>query len=248
MLGLTASLIGVVLAVFGIFLFFSNRWIGNRRLSLELSAVSLFVGGGAILLSSVTLQNTPQEKNSSTPFDPERMLEEQPTAAGNSSPGAVIARPSAHDQLHHRTIAVLAWGTPSDMDNATEAEISAYAGKLQQMGHDLVMTYARESAITSPPMTRQEFHSLENSAQALAGWCQRLDSELILALGVGTQRLSHGDYALWREPLYQLLECRTGRVLRRSGRVMERPGDRFPYHLAIHNDVTLLLQEWAGEK
>jgi len=245
MFGLVAALIGVGLATVGVFLFISNRFIGNRGLGGELFSIALLLGGGAILLSSVTLNYNDDAQVAG--FDPNRLLDEQPTAAGGPAQGGIAATPTAiRALLPHQKIAVLAWGTPSDMDTADTAQIEAYSVKLQHLAHALLKDQSTDAQISTHTLTREDHQKLSALPLVSTGWCERYQTDLLVAVGMGTVMVGNGDYALWREPVYEALDCHTERASRRIGKINERPGDRFPYQQAVRADLAELLDGFAA--
>ena len=43
--------------------------------------------------------------------------------------------------------------------------------------------------------------------------------QLVIAIGIGAKHLHTQDYALWREPVYQLIDCASSRTERHIGKV-----------------------------
>jgi hypothetical protein len=50
-------------------------------------------------------------------------------------------------------------------------------------------------------------------------------------------------YVPWREPEYQLLDCRDRRLQNYTGKAVERRGDGFPYQQALAEDLGQGLSE-----
>lgn len=243
MFELIAALIGVGLATVGVFLFFSNRFTGHRRLGGELLSVALLLGGGAILLSALALNF---DGGKFVPeFDPNALLEQQPPAAGRPSGGLADTPTASKALLPYKNIVVLSWGTPSDMDAADNEHVEAYSLRLADMASALLEDYSRDAQVRSYSLTRQDFDVLKKSPLASTGWCKRYQADLLVAIGMGTVQANNGDYALWREPVYEALDCRTEQASRRIGKINERAGDSFPYQLAARTDLANLLDEFT---
>jgi len=243
MYGLAAAIIGAGLATVGVFLFFSNRRAGRARRGLlsELVAVCLLLGGGALLLSSVTI--APQDPfDAVATLDPNRLLEQHPPASGGEPAGATRA-----PQWPYRRIAVITWGTPSDNDAASEVRIERYSRKLQQLAMAQLHELANEAKFIPRNLHREEYRLLRESTLGAQAWCDKLEADLVLAIGVGSTRVN-GEYALWREPLYELLDCQTGKTTRQLGRINERAGDAFPYQLGLSDELAGLLREFSAER
>jgi hypothetical protein len=238
MFGFIVAAIGVGLAAFGILLLLKNRQSGYRGLQRELFAITLLVGGAAVLLTAFTLALL--DKQSELAFSPDAWLEAYPTAAGD--------RPAATEpaRLPQRRILVLAWGTPSDMGSASPDETAAYTRQLGKLAAGLLRDFAPQASISAHSLTREEFGVLSKSSISQTDWCERFDAELLLAVGLGTTRTENGDYALWREPVYEALDCKSAKGERITGRIKERAGDRFPYELAASDDLRKLLAKLSA--
>lgn len=247
MFGLIVALIGVGLATVGVFLFFSNRFIGNRGLRSELLAVALLVGGGGVLLAAFTLDLDNRLDPSIAGFDPNALIEQQPTAAAApTQPGTFSASPES--TLPHLDATVLAWGTPSDMDSAEAAKVESYSMELERMAADLLQRYAPAAQIQTRRLTREEYTQLNELGLKQAGWCKDRKGRLLLAIGVGALKINNGDYALWREPVYEIVDCRSGRSTRQVGRINEKAGDLFPYQLALRDELSGVLNQFGGRQ
>lgn len=247
MLGLIAALIGVGLATVGVFLFFSNRLIGNRGLRSELLAVALLLGGGGTLLAAFTLDFDAQLGPSTANFDPNTLIEQQPTAAAPPKQPD-LASTAPESRLPHLKATVLAWGTPSDMDSAEANEVEGYSLKLERMAAELLRDFAPAALIETRMLTREEYAKLSELGLRESGWCDNQEGGLLLAIGVGALKFNNGDYALWREPVYEVLDCRSEKSARQIGRINEKAGDRFPYQLALRDDLTSLLNRFGSRQ
>jgi hypothetical protein len=243
MLGLIATLLGVVLATSGVFLFFSNRRAGlsGRGYRGELAALALLVGGGAILLSSVALWPDSPTGPVTAAFDANRITEQQPTASGMPAEDK-----TAVPRLPYKRIAILSWGTPSDTDSADQSEVAGYSAALQQLVSQTIRSQNPDAIIEPVNLTREDYQGLLASSLGASDWCARTKADLLVAVGVGASRV--GDqYTLWREPLYAVMDCHDQRGLRQNARINERPGDRFPYQMALGEDIAKLLQDFARQ-
>jgi len=242
MFGLIAALFGVSLATSGIFLFFNNRRLSNlgtvrKRMQRELLAASLLVSGGAILLVTVTLIEKHQP-GAELAISPNELIEQNPPAAGRA-----VSANTQQAKLQQTKIAVLAWGTPSDNDAVGTQEVSIYSRQLSALAQGMLSLYAPQADIAIHDLSRDDFTRLTQSSTAFAEWCERYDGGFLLALGVGATKMENGDYALWREPVYQTLDCRNAKAQRMSSRITEKAGDRFPYQIAISDDLRRLLDQ-----
>lgn len=232
MYGLIAALIGVSLATTGLILFFNNRILNNRLIHRELFAATLLVSGGGILLTAYIL--TEQPKDTTLAFDPNRTLEENPPAAGSVPVSANTPL------LDYNKIVFFVWGTPSDSDRATEEQVSEYLSQVVDTAASVVQQYAPQASVKGQLMTATDFRALRESPMALTDWCERFDAELLVAIAIDTIKMPNGDYALWREPLYEALDCHSAQTERLVTRVSEKRADQFPYQLALREDLTTL--------
>lgn len=258
MYGLIAALVGSGLGALGTLLFLSNRFgrgKASNHLSNELLSLSLILGGGAILLASVTLDNPPEDELplSASRFDPNELLEQAPTASAKALDD--YFKNSEHLQdleplplLPHKRILLVSWGTPSDTDMATTEQVADYTRLLNQLMQKQVLEYSRKAQISTYTLSRDEYQQFRSAPLALSEWCgDNGDIDLVIALGVGPAYVN-GGYAMWREPVYEMLDCSTNQATRRNGKITERPGDRFPYYLALQSDINDLLTEFVADR
>ena len=126
MLALVMSLLGAGLATLGVFLFISQlrmQRLAQRRFGGELVSLGLLVGGGTLLLSSIT--SNENSLGGAARFDPNLLLEKSPTAAGKAQTAPATTR---QRQFPFESVLVLGWGTPSDLDSATPAAVAGISG------------------------------------------------------------------------------------------------------------------------
>jgi len=252
MFGLITALIGVGLTTLGVFLFFSNRFskrVTRPRLGSEILSILLLVGGSTLLLSSAAF-NVPSAKITQS-FDPNRLMEEHPTAAGTSSAYQKVSTQRypalPRFMLPYKHITVLAWGTPNDRDTADSAQITEYSEHLRNTVRELLRDYTTKVTINTPKFTRADYEVLQTSPLVMQKWCDEEKTDFIIALGIGPAKIN-GDYALWREPIYEALDCTTDQASRLGGRINERTGDRYPYQLSIFANISNLLDEYLHQR
>ena len=240
---LAAALLGVGLITIGGFLLFSSRNMGSRTAQGQLVALVLLGVGSALLVASLILGAS--NKSLLAELARAGLLQADlgaPAANNVQTPGAPAPQPR---RLPYRQVTVLAWGTPSDQDDAAAPAIEAYSGELLLLLRSVLQGYTSQTKIAAHPLSREDYERLSKQSMAETGWCERYAAGLMLAVGVGTTRLE-GQYALWREPVYEILDCRNARGVRKVGHVNERASDRFPYQLALYNDLANLLNEFLS--
>lgn len=236
MFALTTTLLGVALIATGGMLLFSNRW-GKYAYSpgpaRSLTAALVIVAGGALLLPAWN------DSNELLNADPNKWLEQNPPSAGGSP-----ITPSFN--LPYKRIVVLGWGTPSDADTADSQAVEQFSQGLTKMAGLIVQAHAPKAATQVIPLTRAEYLQLRDAPLSLLGWCEQYQADFLVAIGLGSTLTNGGaDYALWREPVYELLDCQTDQAARRIGRVNERRGDHFPYQIAVQQDLNQMLSRFG---
>lgn len=237
MFGLLATLIGVALATAGLLLIASGlRHTGYAGGASTLAATLLVGAGGTMVwwqqgptVTGYLAQSAPDEIN--------RLLEQAPPAA---------APPASNDFTSRRDALVVAWGTPSDDDQAESDIALAYTRQLANEAAGQLVANGR-THVALKILARAEFQPIREGGLVADTWCKNATDQRVLALGLGANPLGAAGYAPWREPLYELLDCTSGQRLRRIGRVTERIGDAFPYQLAIRDEISALLTAFAQE-
>ena len=94
------------------------------------------------------------------------------------------------------------------------------------------------------------FHgAIDAQAVPVAVWpdseAQRLcqNNDLLVTIRMPAVKLpKRDDFALWREPSFELRWCDSGKVKADHLRVLERPGDNVPYEQAVRNHLLELLR------
>ena len=238
---LSLALLGTAIATTGVFLFVSRyrrgRSVGGWRLLRQGLIGGALLAGGLGLIVSASLRWPTAE----TPFDPNRVLAQAPPAA--------IPTPDADTRLRalaRRHLVILAWGTPSDVDRASEEEEAAYSASLTALAGDLLGTDEPTLAITSNPLQRTAAEQLIEHANRYAAWCEGRNQALVLTIVVGARRVADTEgFAPWREPVLELYDCASGHGLGSSDRVEERRGDHIPYEQALRAQLQGLLERYA---
>ncbi len=249
MFGLLTALIGVALATLGVFIFIGNRYrgrAGHNGMGSEVLSISLLLGGGAILFPSLGLD----------PFtNGQPDTNDRDALAEGTAPAAAMSRSQSDSQTPatnaspYVSAQILSWGTPSDTDEADEQSIFAYSEKLQQLAAGLLKKHGLASNIRAHTLNRDEYQELQSLPPALANWCGKgADQQLLLVIGMEAKILDNREYALWREPVYTLLDCSTEQMTRRIGKVNEKRGDLFPYQLAVRADIASLLDDFNSQR
>ncbi|MFP5505771.1 MAG: toll/interleukin-1 receptor domain-containing protein [Gammaproteobacteria bacterium] len=135
-------------------------------------------------------------------------------------------------------VLAVAWAMPSDDGTASDTRVREYSQQLARM-----MTAVVDELVAAPLRfdyhypDQQAYYRLlkdrDDHAQSRS-LCTANDADLIVAgfvKGAEFVSISFG-YALTRDPVFSVYDCRTRRKIEKSYQVAERVGDRFPYEQA----------------
>lgn len=135
-------------------------------------------------------------------------------------------------------VLAVAWAMPSDDGTASDPRVREYSQQLARM-----MTAVVDELVAAPLRfdyhypDQQAYYRLlkdrDDHAQSRS-LCAAHDADLIVAgfvKGAEFVSVSFG-YALTREPLFSVYDCKARRKIEKSYQVAERVGDRFPFEQA----------------
>jgi len=241
LLALAAALIGTAIVTTGVLILIS-RFRRGRNIGGASRLTHVALGLGIIALG-VGLMIVAWQK---WPAFQALVNSQRQTIADTPS----IAAPQAWPKfdLPDRKIVFLAWGTPSDVDKAMPDEEQNYTKRLAELAKILLARPKQPSQLEIQPLSRVDFNALTENDLKSTNWCGLYDQALLIAVGMGAKRIEGTDgFAPWREPVYELLDCRDGYGLREVRRVDEQLGDRFPYEQALRADLTELVKRYLSE-
>ena len=166
----------------------------------------------------------------------------------NDTPSITAPQAWPIPNLPDRTMVFLAWGTPSDVDKAMPNEVQEYTKHLEELASNLLARPKQSSPLKVQPLSRDDFNELTKSNLKHANWCGLYDQALLIAVGMGAKPIEGTDgFAPWREPVFELLDCRNGHGVREVRRVDEQRGDRFPYEQALRAVLVEIVKRYLSE-
>lgn len=213
-------LLGTGIATTGLLLLLSWQG-GGRRISTALAGAGLVLLGSGLGLGAWLLGAQPAGHPAD---DFNRLLAHQPSAAG----------PPPRAGIHR--LAVVVDGTPSDHDSASAEERHAYATALAAR-----LAEAAEDAGLCRQAEGRAIIMDKGAGRAALPSCTRHDLLVMIRLPA-VHLPNRDDYALWREPEFELLWCTSGQHSTHHYRVLERQGDTLPYEQALRSHLLELLR------
>lgn len=170
--------------------------------------------------------------------------------APEPAPQAVARAEPAPPPVVPRKVLAVAWAMPSDSGTASAARVHEYSRELARM-----MTAVVDDLVDAP--LRFEYHypdqqayyrllkDQDDHAQSRS-LCAANGADLIIAGFVkGAEFVSAGyGYALTRDPVFSVYDCKAQRKVERSYQVAGTPGDRFPFEQA----TTAVFRRFAQEE
>jgi hypothetical protein len=210
---------------------------GNLALNHALLGTGFVAGGIAITITAAHLWPASDFDD----FDPNAILEQAPPAATMPLDSQPLL-----PRFEDRAWVLLSWGKPSDTGENTPSEEAAFSTQLSAVARQAL---ARQTGSMEPietrVLSRAEIEVLREDPQALAAQCAASPNAVLVVIDVGGTELSGEGYLPWREPHYQLFDCRSGERWQASGRAVERRGDAFPYEQALRDDFAEMLRRWV---
>lgn len=222
LLVLVLGLVGVGMVLTALVMTVTGHSARQRGVAAWLTTPGLLALGGALV---VTAWLVPRLDGPTPEQDINRLLAQSPTAAGTAPP-------------RFQRIGVRVDGTPSDRAEATPSERHAYSAQLAAALADAVVAAGISGQADARALTPES----EAWANGEGGrQCEQHD--LLVTVHMPAVRLpDRDDYALWREPSFELTWCHSGTVQSERFKVLERPGDRVPYEQAVRNRLLSLLR------
>lgn len=221
LLMLVVGLLGAALVLIALIMVFTGRSARRRGMAGWLFTPGLLTGGVALIAVAWVL---PRLQVAAPEAEFNRLLGQAPAAAGPATP----------PRFTH--IALLVDGTPSDRADASASERQAYSSKLATALGEAVVAAGISSRVDARALPAESWPGTE-TLRACHG------QDLLVTIRLPAVRLpERDDYALWREPSFDLLWCQSGAVQSSQFRVLERPGDGVPYEQAVRSRLLSLLR------
>lgn len=199
----------------------TGRSARRRGWAAWLTTPGLLTLGGALIVGAWLLQRA-----ATPPQDINRLLAQSPAAAGT--------RPAAP---RFDNIGVWVDGTPSDRAKASPSERNTYSNRLATALAQAVVAAGISTKADGQALLPAQIWADGEAMQRCQGY------DLLVTVRLPAVRLpNREDYALWREPNFELRWCRSGTVQSSQYRVLERPGDTVPYEQAVRDRLLSLLR------
>lgn len=150
------------------------------------------------------------------------------------------------------TALTVVWAMPSDDGVASTARVKEYSTALSHM-----MTALVDESISAPVHfeyyypNQQEYYRLLKDGNAYATskiLCGKWKADLVISgfvKGAKFVSASYG-YALTREPVFSVFDCKTYDKITRTYEIAEKPGDRFPFEQSTANVFRNFVQQEAA--
>jgi len=238
---LAVILLGAGSITTGLLLYLSSRGFRHlkkrpSKLETRLLAITMVLLGSGLALTGWLIS----PRVGQTPADINTLLEQAPTAAGPKSP------PIPH--LNSQSLLLLIWGTPSDDGDTSDQQEMAYA---YAIGNDLARLLRSKNPdlkVETILVSKQEQVQAGLSPSVTLEWCKKGEWGMIAVIGLAAPMTDDVGYVPWREPQYVFRDCESADLVQLKGRVMERPGDAFPYQQGLEREFLQALGRFTRDK
>lgn len=189
------------------------------------------------------------------PPEPKPPKHESPAVAEATPAPKIVAKteplPTPDKSPAPLNITVVAWAMPNDNGTASDAQVKKYSTQLSGM-----MTSVVEKVIGRPTRfeyyypNQKEYYRFLNDKDRIAAekMCGAHGSDLVISgfiKGAEFVSVSFG-YALTREPVFSVFDCKSRKKIEKSYQVAERVDDSFPYEQATTAVFRRFLQQEAA--